>query len=67
MEAVATPESSNTTYETDIGLSDDAGMRWQLTSLDGDQAILSQKTLDGSVLQDDEAVLFNCQLAASES
>ena len=66
LEAVATPDSGNTTYETDIGISDDMGMRWQITSLDGDQAVLSQKSLGSSATQSDEAVLFDCRLADSE-
>jgi hypothetical protein len=47
-------------YETDIGITNDAGMRWQVNA-DTTRAILSNKTLDGSVAKDAEAVLFDCQ------
>ncbi|HCN18359.1 MULTISPECIES: hypothetical protein [Psychrobacter] len=47
-------------YETDIGITNDAGMRWQVNA-DTTRAILSNKTLDGSVAKDAETVLFDCQ------
>ena len=63
--AMAAPAANSATiYETDIGVSNDAGMRWQL-SADGQTAVLSHKTLDGSIPQAQEAVLFECQKAAS--
>lgn len=49
-------------YETDIGIANDAGMRWKLNA-DATKAILSNKTLDGSVAEDAETVLFDCQKA----
>ena len=60
--AMTAPTGSNgfTAYETDIGINNDAGMTWQV-STDTGKAILSNKTLDGSVAKSDEAVLFDCQ------
>ena len=58
-----TPSTNNTAgmaFETDIGITDDAGMRWQLNA-DATKAVLSNKTLDGSVTESNEAVLFDCQ------
>ncbi|ERL54861.1 hypothetical protein [Psychrobacter aquaticus] len=49
-----------TVYETDIGINNDAGMKWQV-SADTNKAVLSNKTLDGSVAESDEAILFDCQ------
>lgn len=47
-------------YETDIGIANEAGMRWQV-SADATKAVLSNKTLDGSVTESEETVLFDCQ------
>ncbi len=60
--AMTPPTGSNgfTAYETDIGINNDAGMKWQV-STDTSKAILSNKTLDGSVAESDEAILFDCQ------
>lgn len=60
--AMTPPTGSNgfTAYETDIGINNDAGMKWQV-STDTSKAILINKTLDGSVAESDEAVLFDCQ------
>ncbi|MEN6670455.1 hypothetical protein AAJP47_08785 [Psychrobacter sp. B38] len=60
--AMALPNSNNTgaAYETDIGIANDAGMRWQLNA-DATKAVLSNKTLDGSVAEGEEAILFDCQ------
>lgn len=55
--------SAGAVYETDIGIANDAGMRWQLNA-DATKAVLSHKTLDGSVATEAEAVLFDCQKAA---
>jgi hypothetical protein len=54
-------------YETDIGLSNDAGMYWQVN---GNQANLVNKTLDvnsldGDTLPENERTLFTCEQAAS--
>jgi len=54
-------------YETDIGLSDDTGMYWQVN---GNQANLVNKTLDvnsldGDTLPENERTLFTCEQAAS--
>lgn len=60
--AMTPPTGSNgfTAYETDIGINNDAGMKWQV-STDTSKAILINKTLDGSVAENDEAILFDCQ------
>jgi len=60
--AMTLPQNNNAgaAYETDIGINNDAGMKWQV-STDTSKAILSNKTLDGSVAENDEAVLFDCQ------
>jgi hypothetical protein len=47
-------------YETDIGITNDAGMTWQVAA---NKATLVNKTLDASVAADDEKVLFECQHA----
>jgi ABC-type Zn2+ transport system substrate-binding protein/surface adhesin len=49
-------------YETDIGINDDAGMYWQVN---GNQANLVNKTLDGNTLPENEKTLFTCEQAAS--
>ncbi|CAM4111140.1 hypothetical protein PSAR109036_09645 [Psychrobacter arenosus] len=49
-------------YETDIGINDDAGMYWQVN---GNQATLVNKTLDGKTLPEDEETLFTCEQTAS--
>lgn len=56
----ASATNAGTAYETDIGITDDAGMRWKLNA-DATKAVLSNKTLDGSVSESSEAVLFDCQ------
>lgn len=60
--AMMLPQNNNTSaaYETDIGITNDAGMRWKLNA-DATKAVLSNKTLDGSVAEDAETVLFDCQ------
>ena len=60
--AMTLPKNSNAgaAYETDIGIANDAGMRWQV-SADATKAILSNKTLDNSVAESNEALLFDCQ------
>lgn len=55
---LATGNTNTIVYETDIGIDDKAGMMWQVN---GDQAKLVNKTLDGSVPPEQEAVLFECQ------
>jgi len=49
-------------YETDIGINDDAGMYWQVN---GNQANLVNKTLDGKTLPENETTLFTCEQTAS--
>lgn len=60
--AITLPQTdrAGAAYETDIGITNDAGMRWQVDA-DTTRAILSNKTLDGSVAKDAETVLFDCQ------
>ena len=48
-------------YETDIGINNDAGMYWQVN---GDQARLVNKTLDGQTLPENETTLFTCNKTA---
>lgn len=64
--AMTLPQNNNAgaAYETDIGIANDAGMRWKLNA-DATKAVLSNKTLDGSVTEDAETVLFNCQKTES--
>ena len=57
-------DSTGAAYETDIGIANDAGMTWQLNA-DATKAVLRNKTLDGSVATEAEAVLFDCQKADS--
>jgi hypothetical protein len=62
--SAALPEStlSNSTnsmsYETEYGLSDDAGLIWQVN---GTKATLYRKTLNRNIAIEKESVLFNCQ------
>lgn len=49
-------------YETDIGINDDAGMYWQVN---GNQANLVNKSLDGKTLPENETTLFTCEQTAS--
>ncbi|AMT96589.1 MULTISPECIES: hypothetical protein [Psychrobacter] len=64
--AMTLPQNNSTgaAYETDIGIANDAGMTWQLNA-DATKAVLRNKTLDGSVATEAEAVLFDCQKADS--
>lgn len=57
---LTTNNTAGAAFETDIGITDDAGMRWQVNA-DATKAFLSNKTLDGSITVDNEAVLFDCQ------
>ncbi|MGP9687690.1 hypothetical protein ACT3TH_00835 [Psychrobacter sp. AOP22-C1-C5] len=56
----ASTTNAGTTYETDIGITDESGMRWKLNT-DATKAVLSNKTLGSSVAESDETVLFDCQ------
>ncbi|MER2162986.1 MAG: hypothetical protein ABS921_02570 [Psychrobacter alimentarius] len=60
--AMTLPQNNSTgaAYETDIGIANDAGMTWQLNA-DATKAVLRNKTLDGSVATEAEAVWFDCQ------